>query len=442
MSLDVRLYATAVTPGQDNHIDLGIYRNSGQLVVNHINPYDSSDGYEIRQKLRTNNDAYNSWVSETQERWNHYAGSNLPLTVLILGGIEDLWIVAGFDGSGYASATFYRYCFAVFDSILCVVIAMYILRFWEKRSLLFKLAAILFTAVLNPILLYQGSILPEEKGLQVAFMLLALYFARSEGKVARLILAGVFTGASIAYKGIGVFIVPLVFWYAVLNGGEGGSGGIWSRTRCRDAITFAASVLSVLMLTCLPFLAGLTQMMSGRLSGNMDTKCVIHASIWRVFVDLLPHHWGYLRSATIVVYLVAAGVILRCRRSHVEDAFAAVVLLFTNVMLLAGSLDRMNMGILFCLVVLCHKDHYREMYYYFIIAGFLILSCHLPIGFNGQPRLFPLLPSYLFPDEEYRNALFALGFTALHLLGLYRVCAEKGAEGARTPLHEPATPVA
>jgi hypothetical protein len=84
----IRSFLIYFTPEKNNMIDLCIYRDTGQLVVNGINPYNYLDQKELRSKLRKDSESYHEHTCQNQDRWNSYAGANLPMASLLFGGIE------------------------------------------------------------------------------------------------------------------------------------------------------------------------------------------------------------------------------------------------------------------------------------------------------------------------------------------------------------------
>jgi hypothetical protein len=182
-----------VTPGTDKSIDLCIYIDSGQLVSNGINPYDFNDGKELRNLLRTDNVAYDEWVSRTQEKWDTYACSNLPLSLLYYGAIDYF-----FTGDALA----YRIVFSFADALLSSLIVLFLIRYSGLKAGLFNLTFISLIGIFTPILLLWGSVIPEDKGIQILLMLLAAIFSKEKN----ILLSAIFLGFSVAFKGLGVFI--------------------------------------------------------------------------------------------------------------------------------------------------------------------------------------------------------------------------------------------
>jgi hypothetical protein len=60
-----RLGLVFVTPAADQNIDLSIYREVGELVVNGVDPYDFSSQLSLREKLRLNEKGAVPYVKET-----------------------------------------------------------------------------------------------------------------------------------------------------------------------------------------------------------------------------------------------------------------------------------------------------------------------------------------------------------------------------------------
>ena len=166
---------------QYENIDLQIYRDTGQLVANGINPYDYTDNVELRNQLRTDKDCYNEYTCENQERWNFCANSNLPLATLFFGAVEYL----------FASALAYRLFFAFFDSLLAVLILAFVLNKWQfklsnnfivnkispKLLKLLLLLIGLFLGAISFIIMLNGTWLPEHKGMGLLLVLSSIYFS-------------------------------------------------------------------------------------------------------------------------------------------------------------------------------------------------------------------------------------------------------------------------
>lgn len=422
LAFSARLFLTNLSRNSDSNIDLCIYMDSGQLIANGINPYNYNEGKELRQLLRTDVSAYNSYTCLTQDRWNYYASSNLPLTLLYFGAIEYVAKTFAFTVDGYASGILYRIIFALSDSILAVIISAYILKYWKNRSQFYQQFGVYGLGVFNPVLLYHGTIMPEDKGVQVLLMIAALYFARCSNVFCRVVVAAVFTGASIAYKGLGIFIAPLILYYVIQHAGDSFANKV------KQVSGFLALCSVFLIVTCLPYASGLLSMMTGRLTSDLTVGAPAHASIWILLYKMFPHHWVLFKTTVIMLCLLMCIWLLFRIKNSFADVSAAMLLIFTNVMLLAGSLNRMNIGLLACLTIIGCKTNYLALLPYYLIAGAYLLlvavNAYCDMGFLlTLPKIHGISNSNL----EYMDSLFALGFTTLFIISLMRSC--KGTEG-------------
>ena len=107
LAIFVRSCLIYFTPEKNKLIDLLIYRDAGQLVVNGINPYDYDDQKELRHYMRLDSVSFNAYTSKDQDSWDYFAGSNLPMATLCFGLIEYF----------FASSLSYRFIFAFFRKI-------------------------------------------------------------------------------------------------------------------------------------------------------------------------------------------------------------------------------------------------------------------------------------------------------------------------------------
>src|SRR5215813_7112971 len=180
-SFAVRILAIRLFPKNDYHTDIEIYRASGALIVRGINPYDFSDQVRVRSLLREQ--AHNPDIRDLkQARWDYYASSNLPMNLLFFGGLSAI----------SDTPWFHRHAYAFFDSILSALILWFVIRHWlptpaPSAALLTSFGMSLSTAVLterfaialvlgcfSPVLFKYGGAVPEDKGIQILFMLAAV----------------------------------------------------------------------------------------------------------------------------------------------------------------------------------------------------------------------------------------------------------------------------
>src|SRR4051794_2624560 len=81
-----RLSIIVSTPDRDSNIDLSVYREVGELVVNGVDPYDFSEQKELREKLKHNGVGVQE--ESVTNNYDYYVSSNLPASTALYGLIE------------------------------------------------------------------------------------------------------------------------------------------------------------------------------------------------------------------------------------------------------------------------------------------------------------------------------------------------------------------
>ncbi|NOU18262.1 MAG: hypothetical protein HOO91_11970 [Bacteroidales bacterium] len=345
IAMSFRLVMIFHSPRQNENIDLKIYRDAGQLVANGVNPYDSTDHVKLRQQLRTDKDNYDPWVCSTQDRWNYYAFSNLPLATLFFGGIEYC----------FASPLAFRYTFAFFDSLLAVLIFAFIINKWRyripKNRILNKLPIKLqqnlplliglSLGALSPILLIWGTYISEPKGIGLLLILSAIYFSDSSNKTLGLFISPVLLGFSVAFVGMGVFIGPLCLYNIYKNNVNG-----FRKIIFYCLVSFLACIISIA-----PFLPELIQMMIRRI-GLAVLDQPQHGSMWLGLFKVLPNSWTVIRNIFILMFVGINIIGFLRKRLDVVVVSANLLFLFTCIYLMNGSMDRMNIALVALIILL------------------------------------------------------------------------------------------
>jgi hypothetical protein len=344
LSMCVRFALIRITPKYDNSIDLEIYRAGGSLVAQGVNPYDHSDGLVEREALRSRTTQV---TLKDPKRWDDYASSNLPATLLLFGAIA----------SFHDSALAYRYTFAGLDCVLSLGVFLFVLHHWpsglsaNRRSpSVFgsalawnkRLLIAISLGALSPTLLKWGTIFPEDKGVQTLLMICTLACILSDRWRRVAYMGAVALGLSIAYKGLGIFLLPLfivrLFSYKARS--------LWQ-------IILSFSLCAVT--TCvwfLPFGASrVFQMGKGRLLIN-SAGLPQHASMWVWLARELPDYWNALRIGFVVALLCATYIGYARRRFGLEVVTAVALMAFVVVWLTGGSMDRVNIGMLTSMLLL------------------------------------------------------------------------------------------
>lgn len=358
-----RLYFIYVTPYQNESIDLNIYRDGGQLITNGINPYDYSDKKDIRSQLRLDSLAFNVWICETQERWDFYASSNLPLSLLLYGLIDSI---------SNGNPIVYRIFFAFIDAILALVIALTLLRFWKLKPSLINLILLLGLGALSPTLLLWGVIFPEDKGLQILLMLLAILFAIDR----KWFISSIFLGCSIAFKGLGFFIIPLCL-FLIIN--ENQKITKINKNQLKLSIAYISLTFVFAIIWFLPYMPEIFEMMKKRMEMNLGSEVVPeHGSIWLIVMNNFPDQWEYIKTFSIIIISILWGYTFLLRKINIPALSLFFLILFVDILLLKGSMDRMNIGIIVSMVFFHFIDsrYAKILGWYTIIIGFYL---HYPL---------------------------------------------------------------
>ena len=382
LALVVRLLLILTNHTKNKFTDLNIYRETGQLVKSGINPYKYTEDAEMRNKLRLDTIAFDPSVSQTQEGWDYYTSSNLPMSSLHYGLIDKIT---------NSNPVAFRIIFSFFDSVLSVIVALFLIKYWQLRNSWLSLILILGAAALSPTLLLWGSIIPEDKGLQTLFMLLAVWLAKDK----KWILSSVLLGISVAYKGLGIFISPLCLFFIMdqpdnifrINSSQIKKGVIYT-------------VLSLLFagIWFLPYIPDVLTMMAGRLSSNLKVDPG-HGSIWTMVYNTLPGSWVYIKSIFIIVISFIWSYTFLFKKINLPAVSLFLLVLFVDIMLLQGSLDRMNIGIMISTILFCLIDikYCRILLWYLIIASWPLYIRSL---ISGNPN-------------EITDGLFTFGYVII-----------------------------
>jgi hypothetical protein len=410
LAFSVRYYIIVNTPQQNQWIDLSIYTDGGKLLSNDINPYDFLDKVELRNNLRLDAKAYNSWVGETQERWNYYASSNLPLTLLFLGVIERI----------SSDPLFYRLVFAFWDSLAAVFIVLYVINHWNylfimkhwnqkisSSKYVFFVATIL--AALSPIFLKWGTILPEDKGIQILFMVSALFFSRSKNKLLRIYLGSFLLGASVAFKGLGIFLVPLCTYYAVFESAPITKESFKKKLGEGFLYLFLSGFFALIWF--LPFYPHVMNMIIARLSSGVGLPQ--HGSIWRSLYLFSPDYWSRIKNIVVICFVVLTAFEFIRKRIGLEIVTANILLTFVVLLLTGGSLDRMHIAILLCILLIGSTSFHDGSVlgiYNFVAGIFVLFFDHFYSFFLNEFQFLGQGDT----DREYIESLYALSFTVLY----------------------------
>jgi hypothetical protein len=388
LALIVRLLLILTNHTKNKFTDLNIYRETGQLVKSGINPYKYTEGTEVRNKLRLDTIAYDTYASQTQDVWDYYTSSNLPMSSLQYGLIDKIT---------NSNPVAFRIIFSFFDSVLSVIIVLFLIKYWKLTGTWLNLILMLGAAALSPPLLLWGSIIPEDKGLQTLFMVSAVWLAKDK----KLILSSVFLGISVAYKGLGIFISPLCLFFIL---GQPQNIFRINSSQIKKGIIYTFLSLLFAAIWFLPYTPEVFTMMQARLTSNLNIEPG-HGSIWTIPYEVFPKNWISIKSWLIIIISLIWFYTFIFRKLNIPAISLFLLVLFVDIMLLQGSLDRMNIGIMVSTILFCFIDikYCRTLIWYTIIAGW---SLYIKSLFTGNPN-------------ETIDGLYTIGY--LILFSLYPV---------------------
>lgn len=338
LALAIRVILVFVSPRATYfNTDLEIYRLGGQLVRAGINPYDPRDGVALRATLRAQ--TISPTLRTTQANWDYEVSTNLPFNLLYFGAIDWLW----------DDALCYRIVFAVVDSVLAALVMAFVLRHWPQAPRMEAAAAGLALGACSLVMLQWGVHSPQDKGAELLLMVAGLLCLFSSRRSLSLYGSAVFIGLSVAFKGIGICLFPLGC-YVIFRRGE---------HRWRNVIVFALIALVTASAWHLRYVPGVITMMADRV--GEDTTIATHASpfTWitteadyRTHVDSAKALLQVVRVGTLAAFLAPLALALLRRRISAETATAVLLVVFTCVFFVGGSLDRMNIAILSAILLI------------------------------------------------------------------------------------------
>lgn len=367
--LALRLLLIASTPASNQMVDLCMNRDMGQLITHGVDPYNFADKAGVRNALRTDSTAQIAFTADSQELWNYHAGSQLPLFLLTMGWIEGT----------IGTAWFHRVFYAVYDSLLGVLVLAFLTLNWPRlRRQVWRIGTFELTAFrspewilaaglvsFSPLLLRSGVLIPEPKGI-TTFLLVGSLVALSQVSTGSIIKSGVLSGTSVAFMALGVFTVPLSLKKIAAASGPGRLAA-W---RFSAYWLLVAGFCGVFWL--IPYLSSLVHMAENRL--NFGSSFTIHASMWRLWAEYIPH-WEWVKNLTGIAFLVTGAVGLLTRRLGWEVVTGMGLLYFLNFSTTDGSMDRLNIGLLVSVLLLGVQfaEPARKLITYHFLGGLVLL---------------------------------------------------------------------
>jgi len=269
-----RIMIVDITPANDDFIDLSIYCEVGELVVNGVDPYDIEAKRDLREQLRLNGHGAAPYVTASKGSYDFYVTSNWPASTLLYGAIE--WLSGG-------SPHGWRLILISGDLAIALATFFFLRRVGIKLDNVETQAAFVLSAICYPSLIQWGTVLAEDKQFQIALMVALAGLLITPGRTPSLNAAaiGILGCLSVMFKVLGIFLAPVALCY------------FWSRPR-RESLIAIGTALAIALPMILFFDGAFVVRMFNRFreqSSPLAMVSSLHASPW----SLLPNSWGVYR---------------------------------------------------------------------------------------------------------------------------------------------------
>jgi len=374
-------------------IDITIYREVGQLVSNGINPYDYTSNELMREALRADGYGIDPEVIRGKSEYNYYVSGNLPASTALYGLID--WIGQ--------SKHWWRLALAMGD-ILIVVGAFFLFSRagipldTASRQIVFSLATVYY-----PSSIQWGVVFSEDKQFQTALMLfLAGLTIKSTWKAPTVaaIAIGVVGSFAVLFKALGVFLAPLALSYFRAR----------PRREFVIAVAFASSIAALFFLY---FGTAFIFLMGARATGG-SSAIANHGSPWVLLPAVAAQ---YARPVLCLLLLVGAGVAYRRQKLDMLNLCAAACVIFTCLWITSGSMDRMNIAMIFAMM--CMATVSVKNWCTLVAVNFAV---QLPLYAGVFARLND--PKWLFYPER-PDAIATIVFLISYFAIIYRTPARQ-----------------
>jgi hypothetical protein len=325
--LAVSRAAVILTSHDDAQIDLSIYQEVGQLVINGVDPYDFAGNGAKRSELRTDGHGVGDWAKTDKAAYNFYVSGNLPGSTAFYGLVERLT---------QGNLRLWRLILALGD-VAVAVLAFFLLR---QRGVMLETARdqrlFALAVVFYPSLIYWGLIRAEDKQFETALLLLVSLQTGMAPRSARTsaLLVGAAFSLSVIFKALGVFLAPLVAAY------------FWRRP-WKEAAIAALGALLVALLLCLFFNRAFLELMFARFTvGTVSAGAALHASPWQLFPQTV-----FQIGRPLVVVGLSMMLLVGWLRGTIDllNLCAGALLIAICIATVNGSMDRMNMAMIFAM---------------------------------------------------------------------------------------------
>jgi hypothetical protein len=397
----IRLVVILLTPSTADFSDPRIYQGTGQTVLAGVNPYNFADRVELRAQLRAKMargqpDGANDIFTRSQATWNYYVSGNLPASTALY---------AVFEVLSNGSRTVWRLLLMLGD----LAIFLGLISFLKSLTGTIESAplqlGVVCLAVINPLLIVDGCAIPEDKQFQTALMLYAAALLCARGSVSdrKALGTGLILSLSVLFKLFGIFLMPL--WLV--------------RARSEGRRYTIGTLLGLSIPVLIAFAAFgpyFVHTMSARAMQN-SVQGPEHSSPWALFPEFVDHSVGRLegggaasgassyvliKTTTASLYAAAVFIAFLRRRIDLLNLCAGLTLVFACLWLDKGSLNRMNIAMVFAVAALASLSIQTFMRF---AAGMVL------VGTLGYAIGIPILRLHL----TTLDGIFTLLFLAAYL---------------------------
>lgn len=333
-----RVAVIMLTPDSANSPDIRIYQATGQAVLAGVNPYNFADKPDVRRALKNQTAATQDYVAQTQQRWDSYVAANLPASTALY---------AVFEKVSRGSILIWRFLFILGDMAIFLGLVAFFRTIRGGSTNAADQIGIFCLSVLYPALIVNGTALAEDKQFQTALLLFsaALLLSRKPTTAGRGLGIGVVLSLSVLFKMFGIFLLPL--WLERAR-----------REWPRFPLWTTLGGLVPLVLSFGAFGTYFIGIMASRANEN-STGGTGHGSPWVFLPWLSQNEFLLMRVVTVVLLAVVMIVLMMKRRIDLTNFCAALAVMFACIWLDKGSLDRMNITIIFAIAALATLSSQR-----------------------------------------------------------------------------------
>ena len=313
----------------------------------------------LRNALRADGYGIEPEVIRGKDEYDHYVSGNLPASTALYGLIE--WV-------GHGHSRWWRLALALGDILTAAAAFFLFARAGVPLDTFAKQTSFSLAMIYYPSAIQWGVIYAEDKQFQTALMLLLaglVIKGASKAPAVAAIAIGAVASFAILFKALGVFLVPSVLNYFIAR----------PRRELVLAFGIGASIAACFLLY---FGTAFISLMGTRAMGA-SSALASHGSPWTLLPPFAVH---YVRPVLSVALLI--GCILAYYRQKIDllNLCAAGCVIFTCLWITSGSMDRMNMAMIFAMM--CMATVSVEKWRTLVTINF---ACQIPLYFLVIARL-------------------------------------------------------